>query len=197
MPALSTTCPLSLVCLLTNELLNKYRVIMQMSLRVDLQFYVYLAARIVASLETTSGLSLNNSSTILFTSSPVNGLTSRLVFLVSVRNSGSVRVFMNALRRIWRRSFGVRGVVTYTRTIAAGSMAPAFNNCRASSLFASSSARGTLGRSGIFLAVTWSTTLTSRDWNPLAQFTFMDSHAQQLPCSSPASAANRISAVPL
>src|SRR5262249_8791484 len=88
MPALSTTCPLSLVCLLTNELLNKYRVIMQMSLRVDLQFYVYLAARIVASLETTSGLSLNNSSTIFFTSSPVNGLTSRLVFLVSARNSG-------------------------------------------------------------------------------------------------------------
>src|SRR5215468_787692 len=79
---------------------TRYRVIMQTSLTVDLQFYVYLTARIVVSLETTSGLSLNNSSTIFFTSSPVNGLTSRLVFLVSARNSGSVRVFMNALRRI-------------------------------------------------------------------------------------------------
>src|SRR5215467_7779640 len=79
---------------------TRYRVVMQTPLGVDLQFYVYLAARIVVSLETTSGLSLNNSSTIFFTSSPVNGLTSRLVFLVSARNSGSVRVFMNALRRI-------------------------------------------------------------------------------------------------
>src|SRR6185503_296336 len=69
--------------------------------------------------------------------------------------------------------------------MAAGSMAPALSNIRASSVLASSRAIGTLVSSGIFFAVTCNTTLTSPAGIAFAQATFNVSHAQQAPWSFP------------
>src|SRR3972149_9112864 len=58
-------------------------------------------------------------------------------------------------------------------------------------------ARGTPGRSGNPLGTAWATTTTVPASRALRQVDLMESHDQQLPASSPPSAARRMSAVPL
>lgn len=53
-----------------------------------------------ANFETIGGGNLKRSSMIFFTSSPVSGLMSMLIFFVSATNSGSVRVLAKAPRKI-------------------------------------------------------------------------------------------------
>src|SRR5574341_2500200 len=58
-------------------------------------------------------------------------------------------------------------------------------------------ALGTLANSGWGLALTWSATKTLPESSPWRQIDLIDSHCQQPPATSPASAASLISAVPL
>src|ERR1051325_10784336 len=81
--------------------------------------------------------------------------------------------------------------------MAAGSWAPNFSSSLLFLLVAKSMAVGTLGHSGCGLALTCRTTATLLDSSPWRQIDLIDSHCQQPPATSPASAARRTSAVPL